>query len=165
MGRVYVRVYKANVVRVGAVEITALKLERTVDVGDSDVFDVLTEYSERYSNTPDAVVEVVEVNERTREEKRVAVYTPSRGQLLFQRPALLRRIILLDERTASHSTPTPLEALEKLAPGGEVYVYSGTVKLFKPVWGVLLETDKGVRFLRPTTVGVTKDSNSDAEGG
>ena len=165
MGRVRVRVYKADTLSMGPLEMRVFRLEQVIDLGSGvDVFDVLTEYSERYSNTPEAVVEVVEMNERTREEKRVAVYTSGKGKLLFQRPALLRRAAIIDGKTASHASPTPLETLETVTPKGEVYVYVGDIKSSKPVWGVLLETDKGVRFIRLAR-GVTRDSNSDAGGG
>jgi len=158
--RTLVRVYKRTVLRLGPVQLDTLRLYR-VEEARGHPFDVLTDYAERFRGTPDAVVEVVELDEKG-EEREVAAYTSAEGlPLLFPRPARLRRVYVIDDVAASSNAPQPLERMPSYAPSEEYYVYVGRIAVEKDAFAVLLETDMGTRLvLLERGAGVKKDSNS-----
>ncbi len=160
MPRTVVRVYRRVVLRLGPVQLEALRLEREEEA-KGHPFDVLTDYAERFRETPDAVVEVVELDDKG-EEREAAAYTAAEKlPLLFPRPARLRRVYIIDEAAASSNAPQPLERLPSYAPSGEYYVYAGRVAVEGGGYAVLLETDMGSRLvLLQARAGVKRDSNS-----
>jgi|GEM_PF-3735567 len=157
--RVIVRYYKKRDARIGPVLLEAYELYRSEEKSGEPA-DILTELAERYANTPDVVVEVVAMDVRG-EERAAYAYTSGKGELLFQRPARLRRVYVIDELAVSSQSPQPLDKLPSYTPGSEIYVYIGRVAVENPkAKALLLETDKGTRVVMLETAGVKKDSNS-----
>ncbi len=157
MARLVVRFYRRRTVRLGPVALEAYTLERVEEL-EGDIVEFMGEVSERYRGSPEWAVEAAEV--QGREERRVAVYTSGGGPLLFPRPALLKSVTVLDAAAVSAS-PQPLHRMPRYQPPGELYVYTGSLAVEMPgVYAVLLETDKGLRLVRPGE-GMKRDSNSE----
>jgi len=159
--RVVARFYRRRVVRVGPVIIEGYQLDRVEDAkAESNPFDMCTEFAERYANTPDTLVEVIAFTERG-EEYRACAYTAGGGGLLFQRPARIQRIYVLDELAVRAQSPQPLDRLPSYVPGEDIYVYIGRLSVEDPkARAVLLETDMGSRIVMLESAGVKRDSNS-----
>jgi len=159
--RVVIRYYRRSLERIGPILLEAYRLERKEERTQGDLLDIVSELSERYANTPDALVEAVLLDSRGEERGALAYTAGGAQQLLFPRPARLLRIYLVDDTAVSVQAPQPVDRLPSYTPREEVYVYAGSVGAENPkVVGVLLETDKGTRLLMLHQKGVKKDSNS-----
>ncbi len=166
-GRVMVLVlrrYKRERSRIGPIVLDIYVLEEEENI-EGDIVDILADLSERYGNTPELLFEIVDITSRG-EERSVAAYTSAKGgKILFQRPARLRRVILIDENVVRSQAPTPIEKLPSYAPPREVYVFAGEIASERSgVAGVLLETDMGSRLIWLSSRGVKRDSNSSKAG-
>ncbi len=148
MARTVARIYRARYVNIGPVKVRVYVLEKETSI-NGDFFDVYTDIVEHYKNTDGVIVEVVKYSKDGKEEY-VAVYTIDKGRLLFQRPAKLKRIVLIDEKQATALLPQPLDRASSYTLSEDVYVYLGEIASEKPVWGVLIETDKGSRLVKLT---------------
>ena len=146
MAKIVVRVYRAKDVNIGPIKVRAYILEKEISTS-GDFFDVYTDTVERYKNTEGVIVEVVGYSKDGKEEY-VAIYTVDKGKLLFQRPAKLKKVVLIDEKQATTLSPQPLNRMASYTPSEDVYVYLGEIASEKPVWGVLVETDKGSRLVK-----------------
>ncbi len=139
MARLRLRYYRRGRLELGPVALEVYRLEREEEV-EGDLVEVFGDVSERFRESPEYAVLVEDPSTGRR-----AVYTSYReGVLMFQEPARLLRVSLIGDETlqpggslASYSAPEP------------VYVYVGRIAVSKKdVYGVLLETDKGKRFIR-----------------
>ena len=138
------RLYKAVDVGIAGIKMTVLKLEKELEFDTTEVIDVVSDLYERYSRTPGYVVEVVKYNNRGEEVESSGFTTLENGMVLFPRPARLLSVRVIEE---SVDGTTPIDKLRKARPREAFYVAIGRIELPKGVWGVAIETDRGIRVI------------------
>lgn len=152
------RLYHAFDASIAGVRLTLLRLEKEIELGSTEVLDAVSDLRERYANTPGYVVEVVRYNKRG-EEVEASVFATVVGTVLFPRPARLIVVRVIEEELRGSR---PLQPLPAVKPPGELYISLGRIELPEGVWGVILETDRGVRLVsRDMLAGVKKDSSGE----
>ncbi|RUM47331.1 MAG: hypothetical protein DSY37_02780 [Hyperthermus sp.] len=142
--RVLVRVYRHVEADLKQAVIDAFRIVEEESVG-RDFFDVVEEYTERYKGTSGILLEIIGVEEKSKEEKYLYAYTTLKAPLIFPRPALLKRLWLI-----ARSGKGELTLQRQLAVREKLYVHVGRVRVSSDgVWAVIVETDKGARLVKP----------------
>ena len=142
------RLYKAVEIGIAGVKMTLLRLEKELEFDAAEVIDVVSDFHERYSKTPGYVVEVVKYNSRG-EEVESSGFVTLDGLVLFPRPARLVSVRVIENDIEGMR---PVNQLRKATPRERFYVYIGRVDLPRNVWGIVVETDRGMRIVTRTAL-------------
>lgn len=142
------RLYKAVDIGIAGVKMTVLRLQKELEFDAVEVIDVVSDLHERYSKTPGYVVEVVKYNSRG-EEVESSGFATLDGLVLFPRPARLVSVRVIDSGVED---TRPVDQLRKATPREKFYVSIGRIGLPKDVWGVVIETDRGIRVITRTAL-------------
>ncbi len=154
---VVVKWFAKDTLKVRNIEIDVLKVEKSRELKEAgSPLDVLMNITERLSTQEKSMFEVTTSGERTS----IIGEFPSEGktemQMLFPRPARLRRVgvitlkTLLDKGMSNESAAFTLteDMIKYYKVRDEVYVYEGKVRAPRDVYLLILETDLGRRVLR-----------------
>ena len=142
------RLYKAVDIGIAGVKMTVLRLEKELEFDAAEVIDAVSDLHERYSKTPGYVVEVVKYNPRG-EEVEFSGFATLDGLVLFPRPARLVSVRVIDSGIEG---TRPVDQLRKVTLREKFYVSIGRIDLPKDVWGVVVETDRGIRVITRTAL-------------